>query len=469
MRVVQANPAAPAKAGWRAAVLVVLTCGLLARAAPSLAIEFTVDAVVDTLDANPGDGICADTLGSCSARAAVQETNALTGADLIRFGSAIFTLSRSGIGENQAFLGDLDVTDDLDLVGAGSALTRIDGGGLDAVLDLLRPGAAIHVRIEGMTLQGGSATTHSSARKSAGLRVAAGVDVDLFDVVIRDNRMTTFGGGAAIENAGCIHGERVRILDNGEASSVTFSWVEAGAISVHGPQSCLHLVDSEISGNRGDQAGAIYLLDQPVVSLRRTLIANNRARFSGAITASDAQSVLLENVTITGNHGDPGAILNDGGTMLSLVHCTVTANGPSSSLANVGGIHDVHGTFGRTFLSNTILSGNGPGFQADDCVAATSVGGGNLIGDCNQLSATINDQVGVNPDLGLLGEHGGFTPTHLAPPSAIDFAADAACTSTDQRGLSRPVDGDGDGIARCDSGSVEIQIDPLFASGFDPP
>ena len=453
--------------GARDFAALVLVGGFALHSTNGYALEFNVNRIDDTVDAAPGDGVCADVASMCSLRAAVQETNALAGADTIRLGSATHTLSRAGIDEDAADTGDLDITDDLDIIGAGSADTRIDAAGLDAILDLLTS-TTMAVHIEGLTLRGGSSTVNSSERKSAGMRVAAGVAVDLLDVVIRDNRMTTFNGGAAIENAGCIHGERVRIIDNGDFDMPTSSSVESGGISVHGATSCLHLVDSEISGNRGDQAGAIMLFDQPVVSMRRSLITNNRARFSGAILASDAQSVLLENVTISENRGNPGAILNDGGTTLQLIHCTVTGNSASDSQAIVGGIQDVHGGSGRTFLSNTILSGNGPGFLADDCVVATSVGGGNLVGDCDRFSAAVNDQVGVNPEFAVLDDHGGFTRTYLPPATAIDFAADTTCTATDQRGLARPVDGDGDGIARCDSGAVEVNIDPLFADGFDP-
>ncbi len=45
----------------------------------------TVDSTTDTVDANPGDAICADSGGGCSLRAAIEEANALTGADNIEF------------------------------------------------------------------------------------------------------------------------------------------------------------------------------------------------------------------------------------------------------------------------------------------------------------------------------------------------------------------------------------------------
>ena len=46
---------------------------------------FTVDSVLDTGDSNPGDGVCDDGGGNCTLRAAIEEANALAGADRIHF------------------------------------------------------------------------------------------------------------------------------------------------------------------------------------------------------------------------------------------------------------------------------------------------------------------------------------------------------------------------------------------------
>ena len=46
---------------------------------------FTVNNAGDTADANVGDGTCADSLGRCTLRAAIQETNWSHGSDLIEF------------------------------------------------------------------------------------------------------------------------------------------------------------------------------------------------------------------------------------------------------------------------------------------------------------------------------------------------------------------------------------------------
>ncbi len=46
---------------------------------------FTVDEASDALDVVPGDGICADSVGNCTLRAAVTEANFTTAPDTITF------------------------------------------------------------------------------------------------------------------------------------------------------------------------------------------------------------------------------------------------------------------------------------------------------------------------------------------------------------------------------------------------
>jgi len=59
--------------------------------------------------------------------------------------------------------------------------------------------------------------------------------------------------------------------------------------------------------------------------------------------------------------------------------------------------------------------------------------------------------------LGELGDYGGFT--QVIPigwgSSAIDTADPIICPATDQRGVPRPIDGNGDGEALCDIGAFD--------------
>lgn len=434
------------------------------------AATFVVDTTSDTLDAKPGNGVCADAVdGHCSLRAAIQESNALSGADIIELPAGVFALTIAGSGEDLAASGDLDITEGVTLSGNGADATIIDGGALDRVLDIPDGTAVIAVRFEHLTVRNGALVNTGLDAAGVGLHVADAALVALDDVVIRDNSATNAFGGIAIDSAGCIEGNHVRILDNRDTAEDGSRSAVAGAVYLQGENSCLVLSDSEIRGNTADWAGAIQS-DFGAITIRRSLITDNEARFAGALLLNFDADTLLENVTISGNRGSDGAVLNDGGSRFFLVNCTVTGNGPYDGITGlVGGIDDVHGGFGLTFLSNTIISGNGPGFIADDCNAATSVGGGNIVGDSAdcRFDAQPSDQLDVDPELGPLADNGGFTWTHLIGDAAIDHAESGACPATDQRGLPRPVDGDGDQVAACDIGAVEIQRDAIFANGFD--
>src|SRR5438128_12398148 len=90
-----------------AILTVILAVMALAATGPAHAASFTVNSTVDAVDAAPGDGACATLLGQCTLRAAVQETNALPGADIITLPAGTYTLSIAGAGEDAAASGDL--------------------------------------------------------------------------------------------------------------------------------------------------------------------------------------------------------------------------------------------------------------------------------------------------------------------------------------------------------------------------
>ena len=126
---------------------VLLAAGLwLATATLSaFAADFTVNDTTDAVDVNPGDGICATATPTCTLRAAVMEANALLGADTITVPVGLYTLEITGVDEfpfdaggeyvvvhnldgasdvdllgyQLAAQGDLDITEDVTITGAG--------------------------------------------------------------------------------------------------------------------------------------------------------------------------------------------------------------------------------------------------------------------------------------------------------------------------------------------------------------
>jgi hypothetical protein len=86
--------------------------------------------------------------------------------------------------------------------------------------------------------------------------------------------------------------------------------------------------------------------------------------------------------------------------------------------------------------------------------------GGNNIFDnsgtgCN-INASLADLINTDAQLQPLANNGGPTLTHAIFPGspAIDKFG-AGCPATDQRGVARPQDGNGDGSSLCDAGAYE--------------
>src|SRR5690606_18123506 len=84
------------------------------------------------------------------------------------------------------------------------------------------------------------------------------------------------------------------------------------------------------------------------------------------------------------------------------------------------------------------------------------------VGSSSITGTTTGNQLNVDPDLGTLQYNGGTTPNHLpnSTSPAIDAGTNSGAPSTDQRGIGRPVDGDGDTTATVDIGAVEYEPPP---------
>lgn len=138
--------------------------------------SFMVSATADGFDLFPGNGTADDGNGTTSLRAAIQETNALAGSDTIYLTSGTFTLSRDSFDDDTSRFGDLDISGDLTIIGAGADNTIIDANDIDRVFDIL---AGANVKISGVTIRNGT------AQNGAGIRNFGTLVLE--DSVVEDN------------------------------------------------------------------------------------------------------------------------------------------------------------------------------------------------------------------------------------------------------------------------------------------
>jgi len=344
--------------------------------------------------------------------------------DTILIPACIITLTGAA-NEDLNAGGDLDIAKSLTIRGAGSHATVIDGGQVDRVIDILvwppPPAPLIDVNISDLMIRNGFGFT-----RGGGIR--NGSNLSLSRVVVRSNRVTgTFeAGGAGIANHGSVNA-----------------------------------VDITVDGNFGSgpvlqSGGGIHNVGG--FTLERSTVSHNGVEasefFSNSGGIANSGTLIVRDSTISGNDGGddgPGGIFNTG--TLTLVHTAVVNNG---SLAGDNGLRNA----GVATVTNSILANNG-GIQ---CSGVIGSGDGNLVTDATCGLGGGNDAVNPAPGLGPLSTHGGATNTHALLPGspAIDTAPAPACTPTDQRGVIRPQDGDGDTVAACDKGPFEF-FAPIFA------
>jgi hypothetical protein len=219
------------------------------------------------------------------------------------------------------------------------------------------------------------------------------------------------------------------------------------------------------SGNTAtwDGGGMCNYFSSPKLS--NVTISNNIAGWVGGGIYNISASPNLTNVTFSGNTaGYGGSGIDNNGSSPMLTNVTFYGNSASES---GGGIFNNYSSFPT--LTNCILWGNLP-YQivGDPAIVSYSDIQGGYDGVGN---------IDTDPLLDPLADNGGFVMTHAlgAASSAIDAGNPdpITCPVTDARGVSRPIDGNYDGVAVCDIGSFEfehgIALKPTDQSGFGVP
>ena len=169
----------------RPALTCIVFAGLIwtTRTADADAITITT-----TSDSVSGDGLCSlrEAIIAANTDLGVDACPAGAGADTISLPAGLYTLTLPGRGEYLSATGDLDISADLTLVGAGAATTTIDGAGLDRVLEIQAGAAA---QISGVTIAYGD----GDVEDGGGVYVNGG-QLTLTSSVVRDNHGQNGGG-----------------------------------------------------------------------------------------------------------------------------------------------------------------------------------------------------------------------------------------------------------------------------------
>ena len=237
---------------------------------------------------------------------------------------------------------------------------------------------------------------HSVVRNGRGIGVAAGGSGLIRWSLIENNAST------GVSNKGVLQIENTAIVSN----VVSFSGRSGGIYN----QGSLTLTNVTLSNNQAPDGASAIMLAQPLFT-------------------TTVPTAYLNNVTITGN----------GGAVTSVI---------SAETANT-----------ITFR-NTIIADNN---NANNCATVTGGSVGKSLGNSlsDDMTCTLDNATDLannsQAELAPLADNGGGTLTHalLASSAAIDAGGATTCEALDQRGFSRPIDGDDDMVAICDMGAFE--------------
>jgi len=392
------NAAPSAPLGLAAALTAFVA--LLSLAERGDAAAFDVDTTVDATDLVPGDGACDDGSGACSLRAAIQESNALTGIDAVNVPAGVYRLTLHGEGG-----GHLSVTDEVHIVGADRDGTIIDGDASDGVLDM-------YGSVENLTIRNG--TTGITGNGGVELRNVLVTENDgggvfgcfvVIDSVVSNNKglgVTSGDCGNDLEvlNSRVVYNDGNGIVCGDHARcKVEHSYIGENAGVGIGSDGENNVIDIENTTVEANAEGVVVPIDSGV-TIRDSDIVNN---FGDGIVGNLGSTADVLNSTVSGNGGTGIVAFEDCEQEFITVGIggsTITGNGQT-------GIHirpsDVGGPpCGYPTLGASVLAGNGHGIASVDCTGGGHLvsGGSNVIedsGTCIVLGDRIGDVCGIPP------------------------------------------------------------------------
>lgn len=323
-----------------------------------------------------------NTDGDCSLREAIRAANldlAIdacpqgAGTDTITLLASSYTLTLTGAGEDAGMTGDLDITRNVIIHGAGVSTTIIDGNHLDRVFHMF---STATVSIANMTIRNGTVP--------GGMHVAAGGGISnagalvLRNTVVSQNRAggtdetPAIGGGVGggMYNAGDLSVIDSTITTNQAASDYVEETGDyypgfGGGIANSGT---LRLTGSDVASNHASISGGIHQ-DGGTLALTRSRVLSNGASgycrdcagSGGGLTIARGSATVVES-TIAHNRangtcyvsGDGGGMVN--AAILTITQSTVSRNSVSGDCWGGGSGGGISNSGTLTVLNSTISS-----------------------------------------------------------------------------------------------------------------
>lgn len=255
---------------------------------------FTVDSLADSADINAGDGLCDDGSGACSLRTAIEEANALGGADTIGFSVSGTIILSSGLPS---------ISQPLTITGPGAKQLTVSGN------HSVRPFyiGNTSVTLSAITIRDGVA----AGGYGGGIYCPGSPSLTISHSTLHGNSATSLGGG--IYCGGATLTITNSTLSGNTASSA--GGASGGGIYVY--TGTVTITNSTFSGNAATSTssaaatgGGIFVYTGSVTITNSTITANSATSTSGSagegggLAFLSSGSVNLANSIVAGNVAD---------------------------------------------------------------------------------------------------------------------------------------------------------------------
>ncbi len=271
---------------------------------------FTVNDTGDSNDSIIGDGVCLDSNGKCTLRAAIDESNAsvLTN-DVINFTLPIPSVINLTLGE-------LKIRSQVNIVGPGARRLTVQRSFSPDTPDFGIFNVVGNLKIRSLTISNGKST-------AGGIYIDYNSSANLNDIVLSNNSGAI---GGAIGNIGIVIIQRSLIVSN-------TSTHQGGGLVNLGYDSSAVIVNSTITNNTSGMGGGLY--NNGRMLLINNTISHNTATYEGsginnALTATEPVNVFN---TIIGSNNISTTTTLAGG-FVSLGNNIVTDARNSTGFAN---------------------------------------------------------------------------------------------------------------------------------------
>ena len=468
-------------------------------AAPCLPATIVVNTTADDNTVN----------GNCTLREAMRSVNLKLTVDNCTAGDDVNDVIDLTTISGMITLGSVlpDITKNVSIIGPGFTDLTVDANGVGRIFTINSSGSNKTVSISGLTITGGNDVNSGGA-----ILVSAGDTLNLSSSVISYSHAPNGGGifnsGNVVMNGCSINYNSAQQYGGGiytQTGTMTIvnSSIQPNTAGGYGGgifiwNGTVNFDNSVIASSTASWGGGLSMA-QGTTTITRSVIANNTASNGcggGIYTQDGTLTVSHSNITMN-TAGTPGSGWSGGGIFANM-NFTLTDSIVHGNQAGGGAGLTVQG---NGVIVNSTISGNtstfgfffGAGIQNTACDSCTititnsTIANNTGIGLTNDRYATLKNVIlasnssgncsgtitsqGHNLDSGstcglsnpgdlsntdpLLGPLDGGTHALLLGSPAIDAGDSVGCPATDQRGISRPQDGNGDGSYTCDIGAFE--------------